>query len=96
MSDTEHLIENVIHAMYENRVDEELNTQYNQRMMQNTGIKSEDLYRMAQHIVYSLYEGLDPFGDHFDEVMDYYHYLKEQDHAPKYINTLDERYEGYM
>jgi hypothetical protein len=85
MSNAEHLIENTILAMMQNRVDEELNSWYNQRMMQNTGIKSEDLYHMAQHIVYSLYEGLDPFGDHFDEVMDYYHYLKEQDHAPKYI-----------
>lgn len=85
MTDAEHLIENVIHAMYENRVDEELNTRYNQEMMKNTGIKRDDLYSMAQHIVYSLYEGLNPFGEHFDEVMDYYHYLKELDHAPKWI-----------
>ena len=54
-------------------------------MMKNTGIKQEDLYRMAQHIVYSLYEGLNPFDEHFNKVMDYYHYLKELDHAPKWI-----------
>jgi len=85
MSDAEHLIENVIHAIYENRVDEELDASYNKIMFENTGIKPDDLYQMAQHIVYSLYEGLNPFSEHFDEVMDYYHYLKEQDHAPKYI-----------
>ena len=85
MSDAEHLIENVIRAMNEDRVDEELNTWYNQKQMQNTGIRADDLIRMANHIVYGLYEGLDPFGDHFDEVMDYYRYLKEQDYAPKYI-----------
>lgn len=84
-NDAEQLIENVIYAIYENRVDEELNTGYNQEMMKNTGIKPEDLYCMAQHIVYSLYEGLNPFGEHFDKVMDYYHYLKELDHAPKWI-----------
>lgn len=85
MSDAEHLIENVIHAMYENRVDEEFNTWYNQEMMKNTGIKRDDLYRMAQHIVYSLYEGLNPFDEHFNDVMDYYRYLKELGLAPKYV-----------
>ena len=85
MSDAEHLIENVIHAMHENRVDEELNTWYNQEMMKNTGIKRDDLYSMAQHIVCCLYEGLNPFGEHFDDVMNYYCYLKEQDYyTPKY------------
>ena len=85
MTDAKHLIENVIHAMYENRVDEKLNTRYNQEMMKHTGIKRDDLYSMAQHIVYSLYKGLNLFGEHFNEVMDYYHYLKELDHAPKWI-----------
>ena len=69
MSDAEHLIENVIHAMYENRVNEELDTWYNQEMMKNTGIKRDDLYRMAQHIVYSLYDGINPFSDRWDVLM---------------------------
>lgn len=68
MSDAEHLIENVIHAMYENRVDEELDARYNKIMFENTGIKPDDLYQMAQHIVYSLYDGINPFSEEWDRM----------------------------
>ena len=69
MSDAEHLIENVILAMYENRVDEELNTWYNKKMFENTGIKPDDLYQMAQHIVYSLYDGINPLSTKWENLM---------------------------
>ena len=84
MSDAEHLIENVIMSLVGDGAEEELNHSYNIKMLEATNIDKEDLIRMACHVVYSLYEGLNPFGKYFDEVMEYYYYLKEYDHAPKY------------
>lgn len=75
MSDAEHLIENVIHAMYEDRVDEELNAPYNKIMFKNTGIKPDDLYQMAQHIVYSLYDGINPFSEEWERMQMRIEYL---------------------
>lgn len=61
MSDAEHLLENAIFAMKENRsVDEELSHWPNTEMLKNTGIRKEDLIRMASHVVYSLYDGKFP------------------------------------
>ena len=82
MSDAEHLIENVIHAMYEDRVDEELNASYNKIMFENTGIKPDDLYQMAQHIVYSLYDGINPFSARWENLM-VLNYLWDEEGGPE-------------
>lgn len=61
MSDAEHLIENVIYAMKQDRdVYEELDTWYNKEMLKSTGIKKEDVVGMAMHVVHSLYNGKYP------------------------------------
>lgn len=63
MSNAEHLIENAIIALRDNRdIESELNKDYNQKMMALTGIRQSDLVRMAEHVVYSLYDGIFP-GD---------------------------------
>lgn len=90
MSNAEHLIENAIKADADKLIlDRELDRYHNREMIkainENGGLTKEDIIRMACHVVYSLYEGLNPFDEHFDEVMEYYHFLKEQDHAPKYV-----------
>ena len=79
MSNAEHLIENVIMSFVGDGAEEELNHSYNIKMLEATNIDKEDLIRMTCHVVYSLYEGLNPFGKHFREVMDYYHFLQEQE-----------------
>lgn len=60
MSDAEHLIENMIIAIKNNRVDEELEWASTQEMLKHTGINPGDLYAMAMHVVYGLYEGQFP------------------------------------
>ena len=51
-------------------------------MMQNTGIKPEDLYRMAQHIVYSLYDGINPFSARWENLM-VLNYLWNEEGGPE-------------
>ena len=86
MSNAEHLIENAIEALAEGRdLEKALDSTINHSMLRYSGIQKDDMIRMACHVVYSLYEGLNPFDEHFDEVMEYYRFLKEQDHAPKYV-----------
>lgn len=60
MSDAEHLIENMIIAIKNNRADEELEWASTQEMLKHTGINPGDLYAMAMHVVYGLYEGQFP------------------------------------
>ena len=61
MSNAEHLIENVILAMAEKRDPyEELEWRGNQMMLDETGIRKDDLVAMAVHVVYSLYDGVFP------------------------------------
>lgn len=61
MSNAEHLIENVILAMAEKRDPyEELEWRCNQMMLDETGIRKDDLVAMAVHVVYSLYDGVFP------------------------------------
>lgn len=61
MSNAEHLIENVILAMAEKRDPyEELEWRGNQMMLDETGIRKDDLVAMAAHVVYSLYDGVFP------------------------------------
>jgi len=90
MTNAEHLIENAIKADADKLIlDRELDRYYNRKMLEaineNGGLTKEDIIRMAYHIVYSLYEGLNPFDKYFEKVIEYYHFLKEQEHAPKYI-----------
>lgn len=66
MSDAEHLLENAIFALKEHRsVDEELSHWPNTAMLKNTGIRKDDIIRMASHVVYSLYDGKFP-GELYD------------------------------
>lgn len=61
MSNAEHLIENVILAMAEKRDPyKELEWRGNQMMLDETGIRKDDLVAMAVHVVYSLYDGVFP------------------------------------
>lgn len=63
MSNAEHLIENAIFAMKHNQdLDKLLDSWPNDEMLRQTGIKKDDIIRMAAHIVYSLYQGRFP-GD---------------------------------
>lgn len=61
MSNAEHLIENVIYAMADKRDPfDELKWKGNQMMLEETGIRENDLVAMAVHVVYSLYDGVFP------------------------------------
>ena len=42
--------------------EEEMKVNYNQMMLKEVGISKEDLYSMAVHVVYSLYDGEFPEG----------------------------------
>ena len=54
MTNAEHLIENAIFALKEGKfLTEDVNAEY-------TGCTVEEAYAMAQHIVYSLYDGKFP------------------------------------
>lgn len=61
MSNAEHLIENAIFAMKEGHdLDEVLDHWPNDEMLRQTGIRKADIVRMAEHVVYSLYDGCFP------------------------------------
>lgn len=67
MSNAEHLIENAIFAIKENRdVGDELDRPYNKKMLKDVGISKENIIRMANHIVYSLYEGRLPGQNEYE------------------------------
>lgn len=58
MSNAEHLIENAIFAMKRGEdVMETMKEWHNALMLEETGMKAKDVYAMAQHVVYSLYDG---------------------------------------
>ena len=70
MTNAEHLIENVISALNRTgNVEEELNKPYNQIMLAESGINKDDIIAMANHIVYSLYEGFNPFSKNWMKLM---------------------------
>ena len=63
MTNAEHLIENMIFAMKNKTYEDPLmvmDEYHNKRMLEETGIDKNDIYRMAQHVVYSLYNGKFP------------------------------------
>ena len=58
MSNAEHLIENAIFAIKRGRdLEEELDKGINKMMLDATGMSKEDVIGMANHVVYSLYDG---------------------------------------
>ena len=61
MSNAEHLIENAIFAMAAGRSPmDEMKSYYNKAMLEETGIRADDVVGMAVHVVYSLYDGVFP------------------------------------
>lgn len=61
MSDAEHLIENAIFSLKHGEdADNALNSIADKVMLEATGIKKQDIIAMAQHVVYSLYDGRFP------------------------------------
>lgn len=61
MSSAEHLIENAIYAMYKGQDPlEVLDYDYNKMMLQDCGMNKYDVYAMAQHVVWGLYDGKYP------------------------------------
>ncbi len=64
MSNAEHLIESAILAMEKGEnVEAKLNSKWFKPQIDSinkNGITAEDFYRMAQHIVYSMYDGVYP------------------------------------
>lgn len=61
MTNAEHLIENAIFAMkYGRETDAEMETWYNKKMLEESGISKNDIIAMACHVVYSLYDGKFP------------------------------------
>lgn len=61
MSDAEHIIENAIYALKENKdICQILDDDINKTMLNNTGMDREDVIAIAYHIVYSLYDGKFP------------------------------------
>jgi len=64
MSNAEHLIENAIYALQRGEdVLSELDHFPNDVMLKETGIDKYDTMMMANHVVYSLYDGLFPDDD---------------------------------
>lgn len=58
MSNAEHLIENVIFALKRGEdVNNVLDSPANKMMLESTGIEKQDIIAMAEHVVYSLYDG---------------------------------------
>lgn len=58
MSNAEHLIENAIYAMKDGQdVLQVLDYPLNRIMLEQCGMKKTDVYAMAQHVVFSLYNG---------------------------------------
>ena len=67
MSNAEHLIENCIFADYQGKnLDKVLDEPHNKIMLEETGIRKDDLIRMAYHIIYSLYDGVNPFSQEWE------------------------------
>ena len=61
MSDAEHLIENALYAMSHGQdVSEVMNRWPNAVMLEHSGFDKWDIIAMANHIVYSLYDGKFP------------------------------------
>lgn len=64
MSSAEHLIENAIYALYDGKQCEEvleiLQRSPNKEMLEETGMKADDVFAMAIHVVYALYDGTFP------------------------------------
>lgn len=61
MTAAEHLIENAIFARKRKQPYEDILTEwYNEKMLELTGIKREDVIAMADHVIYSLYDGKYP------------------------------------
>jgi hypothetical protein len=56
----EHLIENAIIALKNKREDDFFGWDVNKMMAENVGINLMDVYGMAVHVVYSLYDGKFP------------------------------------
>lgn len=59
MSNIEHLIENYIHGMALGRSQQELAKMYKNEL-RDTGMLPAIMWEIAQHVVYSLYDGFFP------------------------------------
>ena len=67
MSNAEHLIENAIYAEYQDKdLDKVLDEPHNKLMLEETGIQKNDIIRMAYHVIYSLYDGVNPFSQEWE------------------------------
>ena len=60
MGQAEHLIENAIIALKNKREDDFFGWDVNKMMAENVGINLMEVYGMAVHVVYSLYDGKFP------------------------------------
>lgn len=61
MSNAEHLIENAIFDLKQGKTTEDFAKAWpNEVMLEETGFSPEDIWRMACHVVYSLYDGKFP------------------------------------
>lgn len=61
MTNVQHLIENAIYAVKDGRtVEEEMEDRCNQMMLQETGITSEEIVEIVDHVVFGLYDGKFP------------------------------------
>ena len=78
MSSAEHLIENAIFADFrDENLDEVLDEPHNKMMLEETGIRKDDLIRMAYHVIYSLYDGVNPFSQEWETGRQIAHTAKE-------------------
>ena len=67
MSNAEHLIENAIKADAQGKkLDEVLDEPHNKMMLEETGIAKSDIIRIAYHVIYSLYDGVNPFSQEWE------------------------------
>lgn len=61
MTNAEHLIENAIYALKcGESFSDAMNRWHNKMMLEETGIDANDLFLMAVHVVYCLYDGRFP------------------------------------
>lgn len=91
MTNAEHLIENAIYAEYQDKdLDKVLDEPHNKIMLEETGIQKDDIIRMAYHVIYSLYDGINPFSQEWETGRQIAHTTWDNPREGEYEFTWDD------